>query len=673
MKRPKSSHRPVAPKVAPVQAQGKSLPDSNNPWWKRDYTYFVLAILGLLLYGNTFTHNWAYDDLMVILKNGYVQQGVSGIPKLFAGDSFQGFSESMNEGGDQLTGGRYRPLSLATFALEQQILGIDAPDSTVTGTGSDDLVRQKAAFEKHEAKIHADMRVRHVVNVALYIVSVLLLYRLLARFLFKDNPIGALVVALLFLVHPIHTEVVANVKGRDEVLSFLFIVLTFHYCLLFYEVPNRKYQVAGCLGLLAALLSKEYAVVMLVLLPVTLYVFQKGCSFGKAVAQTAVYVLPVGVYLLMRAAATHSGQTVENDIMNNPYCFATPIEKLASEFAVLLQYARLSVFPHPLSADYSYKQIPYSDFTDIKAWMGIGLYLLLAALCVRELRNRTIAGWGLALFLVFLLPVSNIFVNVGTPMGERFLYHASLGVAILAGVFGMKLYARLAESMGQGAAKYGSIAILAVVLLAGSIKTIARNADWASNSTLFLHDVDVVPNSVIANTNAGVACTGYSGSAKDSVEEKIWLHKAVGYFNHCISLDSKYVSAYINRGFAYYKLGLADSALNDCDSVIKLYPTHPDLAYLSATLSGYFSKLGYDAAVDHRFDVAILYFSKSLQAKPDNYDVAYNLAFALCQNQQYAEGRRVLVQLLKAKPDHKNAIDLLNQLDRLTPATVTAK
>ncbi len=668
MKSPRPPRTPVSKLDAERPAATATQPAAAGFIWRRDYPYFVLSLLGLLLYCNTFTHNWAYDDLMVILKNGYVQQGVSGIPKLIGGDSFQGFSESMNEGADQLTGGRYRPLSLVTFAIEQQILGIDVPESATSGTGPEELARQKAAFERHEAKIHADMEVRHVVNVLLYIVSVLMLYHLLAKFFFTDGPLGALVVAMLFLVHPVHTEVVANVKGRDEVLSFLFIVSTLYYSLLFAETQRGRYRILGCLTLLLALLSKEYAVVMVVVLPVTLWVFHKGYSPLKSIQQTVVYWLPVAAYLLLRTRATHAGQVIEGDIMNNPYCWATPVQKLASECAVLFRYAVLAVFPHPLSADYSYKQIPYSDFSDIKAWLGIVLYAVLAVWCVVALRKRSSVGWGLAVFLLFLLPVSNIIVNVGTPMGDRFLYHASLGVVILLGVLGQRLYTGLLAGGRQGMAKYGLGGLLGLILVAGSVRTVARNADWASNSTLFLHDVAVVPNSVIANTNAGVACTGYSASAKDTAEERRWLRRGIGYFDHCIALDSKYVSAYINRGFDYYKLGLLDSALNDCDAAIMLYPTHPDLAFLSNALSEHYARLGYDAAVNHRFQDAVQYCTMSLRAKPDNYDVAYNLAFALCQNQQYAEGRKVLVKLLNAKPDHKQAADLLRQLDHALEA-----
>src|SRR5438477_1936557 len=112
----------------------------------------VLVGLGLILYANTFTNRYAFDDGIVIQKNQYVQEGLAGIPKIFASDVYASFYALMGVE-QQLSGGRYRPLSIATFALEQQLFG-----SKESVKPADDVAM-----------------VRHVVNVALYILSVVLL------------------------------------------------------------------------------------------------------------------------------------------------------------------------------------------------------------------------------------------------------------------------------------------------------------------------------------------------------------------------------------------------------------------------------------------------------------------------------------------------------------------
>src|SRR5204863_2298118 len=112
----------------------------------------VLAGLGLILYANTFTNLYAFDDGIVIQKNQSVQEGLAGIPKIFASDVYASFYAQMGVE-QQLSGGRYRPLSIATFALEQQLFG-----------------------SKKSVKPANDIAmVRHIVNVALYILSIVLL------------------------------------------------------------------------------------------------------------------------------------------------------------------------------------------------------------------------------------------------------------------------------------------------------------------------------------------------------------------------------------------------------------------------------------------------------------------------------------------------------------------
>ena len=177
----------------------------------------VLVVLGLLFYSNSFTNVYALDDGIVIQHNSYVQEGFRGIPRIFASDVYESFYSKMNTT-PQLSGGRYRPLSVATFALEQQLFG-----SAEKVKPEDDV-----AF------------VRHVINVLLYILSVLFLLQLLREHILTISPHAAFLACLLFLCHPLHTEVIANVKSRDEILSFLFIVLTFTAVLRYRNTKHRS-------------------------------------------------------------------------------------------------------------------------------------------------------------------------------------------------------------------------------------------------------------------------------------------------------------------------------------------------------------------------------------------------------------------------------------------------
>jgi hypothetical protein len=104
-----------------------SVPSSEAVTWIDKVTkgfmpYIIIAVLGMIIYSNTFNAQFALDDDIVICKNEYVLQGASGIPDIFSKDLFDSFYRQMNTTA-QLAGGRYRPLSVATFALEQEFIG----------------------------------------------------------------------------------------------------------------------------------------------------------------------------------------------------------------------------------------------------------------------------------------------------------------------------------------------------------------------------------------------------------------------------------------------------------------------------------------------------------------------------------------------------------------------
>jgi PAS domain S-box-containing protein len=92
--------------------------------------YIIIMLFSIALYANTFKHQYALDDEIVISKNEYVLRGIAGIPDIFSKDLFDSFYKQMNTTA-QLAGGRYRPLAVATFAIEQEFIG----------------TRQDAAFE----------------------------------------------------------------------------------------------------------------------------------------------------------------------------------------------------------------------------------------------------------------------------------------------------------------------------------------------------------------------------------------------------------------------------------------------------------------------------------------------------------------------------------------------
>ncbi len=613
----------------------------------------LLAIIGFIFYANTFSNEWAFDDMMVVTQNEYVQSGMAGIPNLLLGDSYESFAQQENVESSNLTNGRYRPLSLLTFALEQQLLGIENKDK------ADSTSAIANAQKTHETKLKSDMHFRHVVNVVLYILSVIVFLYFLRNWIFNNNVWVAFLAALLFIIHPIHTEVVANVKSRDEILSLLFILLTLIYSLKYLENLKITNKIAAIVFCFLALLSKEYAVMLIVILPISFYLF-KNISINKSIKATTIYLVPLLLYILLRVYAVKTSQSVvETEVINNPYLFATLSEKYATIFSTLLIYIKLLVYPHPLSSDYSYNQITYTNFGNIMVWISIIIHIALLYLMFVMLKKRHFIAFALAFYFVFLALVGNVFFNIGAPLGERLIYHSSMGFVIIIAYF-------ISVGIEKIKNKKLSLAIvcilLAIIIPAAAFKTITRNADWKTDTTLFLKDVNTCPNSTLLNTNAGIAYLGIAVNTTNDSIKKDCLPKAIAHFNKAISMDKKYVTPYLNRGIAYIQLADMDKALMDCDTVIKYFPVHPSLPYLSVTISKYFFDKGLKYGMDNQLPEAIACLKKATEAAPQHPDIWYNLGFAYIKAGQIQEAKNALQKTLQLKPDHQQAKNLLAQL-----------
>ena len=182
-------------------------------------------------------NDYSFDDIYVT-NNREVKQGLSVIPKLFVS-----LYANMYEDGKPLTFG-YRPVVKTTFVLEYSLFGNNP---------------------------HAS----HFINILIYALTCLLLFLALQK-LFKDyHYLFPLVVTLLFMAHPSHTEVVSSLKNRDELLSFLGAIGSLYLFLLYVDKGKTGYGFLGLFVFLLAFLSKPTVSVFLPLFPVVLYFFTK--------------------------------------------------------------------------------------------------------------------------------------------------------------------------------------------------------------------------------------------------------------------------------------------------------------------------------------------------------------------------------------------------------------
>ncbi len=577
------------------------------------YVALFFLLLGLGLYGNTIGNRYAVDDTLFITDNAYTKSGIRGIPAIFGHDSFQGF---FGEQKNLVSGGRYRPLSIATFALEYQAAGGLAPG------------------------------VSHGINAALYGLSGALLYLLLLRLLPPEvKPrwwaAPAFLITLLFMAHPVHTEVVANIKGRDEILALLFAIAAFHAFLSYRDRTSGGLLSlsAGSLCTLLGLLSKETVIPFLAIIPLGLW-FLRGPPRRLAGVFIALAV-PYAVYFAARAVFAGPMKIVRTvDLLNDPFALATQQERLATIFKTVGIYLRLFLFPHPLTSDYYYNQVPPTNFGDPASWAPAALTLGLAIFTLARISRRNPIAFGLCFFAISFSIVSNVFFSIGTTMSERFLYIPSLGLA-MAAVFALR--ALLEKGMGKAGAREAAIVVI-LVCVVFSVLTVPRNEAWRDNFTLFTTDIKTSPRS--AKMQAGLAAT-LAETARDEpdparrrrlTEEALqhfekaveiypehslaWFGlgnllmrqgpehaaRAVECYRRVVTLEPGKAVAYRNMALAADQTGDVEAALNSIRRFRALQPGEAEGAFLEA---GYLEKLG-------RIEDAATVYENLVRAQPGN-------------------------------------------------------
>ncbi len=539
---------------------------------KQNLYFLILCTVTVLLNINTVKHKYALDDNIVIVQNLNTQAGFNGIDELFTTDAFQGYMD-FRQAINPISGGRYRPLSIATFAIEQALFGKTYGEEyrleqeklirlRKNGASLDEIKSQTTKLSEIESQIiksNDDIAsIRHFIQLLFLIVLILVIFDFLKLFVFKENSALAFLCSLLFLVHPVHTEVIANLKSRDELFSLLFIVLTLKQSLLFIQSRLNKNLFLMLLFFILALLSKEYALILPIIIVIAWISIAKlnlKETFNKGLVSI---LLILGVFVMIRFSLFGNSEYVatNEDVLNNPYLFATPLEAFASKVGIFFEYLRILFFPNSLSSDYSYSHFEYLNLFSYKFILSVLAYLSLAFFFFKAFKNKSEFLFPLGFFLGFFFLVNNILFSVGATMGERLIFHSSLGFCIL--IF--KLY----QNYGLQKIKmvYFS-ALIILISLAFSLKTISRNNAWDSNFSLFTTDVKTVQNSALANNNAGFAIYNtaylkYFVNSKNKEADKVAFQKeikiSIPYFEKAIKVHNKYVAAYQNLGLCYFYL-----------------------------------------------------------------------------------------------------------------------
>lgn len=552
-------------------------------------TVAALVVLTLAAYLPVRNADWVQDDHVAVESNPIVRRGDP--IEIFSTDYWAGAS------GEDAT--LYRPVTVATWALER----------AVTGTPSSALA--------------------HGVNVVLHLAASVLLLVLARRL--GAGPIGSSAAALLFGVHPVHVEAVAGIVGRAEILATIGVLGAMLCWSRVGPWPGRpdptpaarRLAAAGAAAcVFVALGSKEVAVAVLPLLAALDGSYRARSGLRRSARDLVSAWVPVGLavtaWYLLRVHALGAWWAVQSPHpVDNPLLRLEGGERVATALGLLVRYLGLLVFPVRQSADWSGPSIPPEP--GLLAPLPVAALALLAAAAVVAVapflpgrepgpRGRA-ASAGVLLFLLPYLVVGNLVVLVGTIFAERLMYLPSAGFCLLAGLFLSGLagdYPAFGSWSPAARMRYVGV-VLALLLAAFTVSTHARATVWQDDRSVFAAAVEVNPSSPRAHFILGKL------DAEDGD-----LESALERFERSVALEPDYLPGWQEAGTTLARLG--------------------------------------------RYEEAIERFRTALAIRPDLPLSQYNLGLALQRLGRYEEAERAVRRAVRLAPDHAAAWATLGHL-----------
>jgi tetratricopeptide (TPR) repeat protein len=403
----------------------------------------VVAGVAFALFANSLTNGFAYDDELIVQNNTLIRS-LGNFVKFFTTGYWQEFF-----GGTA----NYRPLFVLSLAVDHAI------------------------WKENPFGYHLS-------NVLLH-VAVCLLFFKIARQYELDRKL-ALLASLFFAAHPVHTEAVANVVGRMELLGTLFCGLTW-FVWKSDRIPSPARILLAGVFFLCALFSKEnYLVFPAVLFVAEMFSKKSGPDWPNRMRRAipfAVFAASTGLYLVCRRL---SGQAV-----GSPTASRTPLsgygfgERLSAMGSASLEWYRLLVIGFPLKPMYDQFNVELPRHPDLRTWIGWFVFVTLCALAVAGFRRFPLVSFAIFFWFVTLSIVSNIPFPIGAVIGERWLYLPSVAFCLILAFGLLKFRQALIENRRIDTSS-PLISILCVALLASyGLGTVLRNPDWKDSQALF--------------------------------------------------------------------------------------------------------------------------------------------------------------------------------------------
>ncbi len=602
-KQTKPNPQPATPRqqAAPAAAP-KAMADNNTTVASLKWFMIILAAVVLLVNIRTINYDYTLDDPFFTKDNPNVSKGLSAIGEFFTHAAYYGVFKHHDAS--------YRPLMLTSFAAEKDLFG----------------------FDPHTG---------HLINLLLFALEIVVIFLLLRRMFSNMSVYVPFFMTLLFALHPMHTEVVASVKSRDEIMGLLFSSLALLQTLRYVDSDKMKDMLLSAFFFFCALMSKETPIALVLIAPLTIYFFRQEQPMSKIIRAAVPYVAVAAVYMVMRSMFIESdGEKVRILVNNNALMAATNYaDKLATTLFIQLKYLIILVFPHPLSYDYSFSQIPIISFSDPKALASVAVIAALFVYAVRKFKTRDVFAYCILFYALTVVITSNLLVDIGATMAERFIFTGSLAFCIALVLLLAKLLRADTANMDMNNAR-PMFAVMVVICVLYGGKTMARNEAWTNNYELYKTGLETAPNSWRAQYLMGVEYTRMINKEPDQLLKRDLYKNAIECFNKSLAILPNNSDVYLIKGYANEFGGQLDSAVVSYANTIRLDSFNTQAL---VNLGGVYLRTG-------RLDDAIRVLSKVISYDSQNADALANIGASYGNKGMFKEAAEFYQRSVKVRP-----------------------
>lgn len=383
---------------------------------KRKDLVVLLMIVTALCYANALFAGFVWDDFNNVVCNDRLEKS-EGVRDIFLHPS----------------GGYYRPLSYFSVRFDHALWG-ENPFGY------------------------------HLTNVLFHILNVILIFMIAVRLHLSDN--ASFLSAVLFAVHPVHTEAITYISGRSDIIAAFFIFSSFYFFLKSFNLKRafNKHTVISLILFAISLLCKEIALIVPVLF--ACFIFAMGDTTLKRKVKYALPFFALSIVFLFFWLTSINGNLIT----------PSSLEINTDFFKIMIFYVSMLLVPVNLHMQKSLVEIPVLStmpfFISILIFLA-GFYL------AKKFFKTKLFNFAVSWFLVGLFPFWG-WLKYSAQIAEHWLYIPSLGLFLLAGYWGERVIKMRSGKFSKAA----KISIFTIIIILASL-TVRQNGFWRDDITLY--------------------------------------------------------------------------------------------------------------------------------------------------------------------------------------------